>query len=53
MLVDLSRAEPRVAGVLARSRAFFEISLSESGQGALLVYVADHRTWARTLHCQL
>jgi len=50
-LIDLSRKPPEVAAIVARSKAFFEISLASAGRGALLVYVADHRTWARTLHC--
>lgn len=50
-LVDLSGKQPEVVAIVARSKAFFEISLASAGRGALLVYVADHRTWARTLHC--
>jgi hypothetical protein len=37
--------------VLARSRAFFEVSLAALPGGALLTYVADRRTWARTIRC--
>jgi hypothetical protein len=50
-LIDMSLEQPQVAAIVARSKAFFEISLASAGRGALLVYVADHRTWARTLHC--
>jgi hypothetical protein len=37
--------------VLARSSAFFEVSLAALPGGALLTYVADRRTWARTIRC--
>jgi hypothetical protein len=40
--------------LLARSRAFFDVSLSswgKQGTEGLLAYVADQRTWARTLRC--
>lgn len=46
---NLAAAAP--TAILARSRAFFDVSLSPLGRGALLTYVADHRTWARTLRC--
>lgn len=38
--------------VLSTSKAFYDVSLLQLRKGALLTYVADHRTWARTLRCQ-
>lgn len=43
--------EPSEAFVVARSEGFFDVSLATIGRGALLAYVADHRTWARSLRC--
>lgn len=40
-----------IIAVLATSRAFFDAALAELPGGALLTYVADRRTWARTLRC--
>lgn len=37
--------------VVARSRAFTNVSLSEHAGGVLIAYAADHRTWATTVHC--
>jgi hypothetical protein len=37
--------------VLGRSAAFFDVSLASIEGGALLTYVADRRTWARTVRC--
>jgi hypothetical protein len=52
-LVWFSHAGASVAEslVLARSSAFFEVSLAALPGGALLTYVADRRTWARTIRC--
>jgi hypothetical protein len=50
VLLELDRSNPAPI-VLARSSSFFSISLSAFGPGALLAYVADHRTWGRTLRC--
>ena len=51
VLIDLD-AEPRTPpALIARSRAFFDISLVGLSGGALLGYVADHRTWARSIRC--
>jgi len=51
VVIDLD-AEPHSAPALvARSRAFFDISLASLSGGALLGYVADHRTWARSIRC--
>jgi hypothetical protein len=50
VLIDLD--EPRAPpALIARSRAFFDISLVGLSGGALLGYVADHRTWARSIRC--
>jgi hypothetical protein len=50
VLIDLD--EPRAPPALvARARAFFDISLASLSGGALLGYVADHRTWARSIRC--
>ncbi|MFZ5892473.1 MAG: hypothetical protein ACOY0T_15545 [Myxococcota bacterium] len=38
--------------VIARGRAFANVSLAPSASGALLSYTADHRTWARSLRCR-
>lgn len=51
VLLDLDRAQASQPVLLARSRAFFDISLVALEGGALLGYVADHRTWARTIRC--
>ncbi len=40
------------AVVLARSRAFSTISMAELPNAALIAYVADRRTWARTVRCR-
>jgi hypothetical protein len=51
VLIDLA-AKPRfLPAVLARSRAFFDISLVGLTGGGLLGFVADHRTWARSIRC--
>jgi hypothetical protein len=37
--------------LLGRARAFFDVSLAGWGREGLLAYVADQRTWARSLRC--
>jgi hypothetical protein len=37
--------------VLSRSKAIYDVSLASLEGGALLSYVADYRTWARTVRC--
>jgi hypothetical protein len=37
--------------IVATSRAFADASFAGLDGGALVVYVADHRTWARRLRC--
>lgn len=39
--------------IVASSRAFADASLASLDGGALVVYVADRRTWARRLRCLL
>lgn len=38
--------------VIARGRQFTDVSLSRAPGGGLIAYVADRRTWARTLACK-
>lgn len=47
--LDARGREPPL--VLGRSRAFFDVSLAAVPGGALLTYVADRRTWARSVRC--
>ncbi len=42
---------PLVGQILVRSRAFYDVSIAALQRGALVSYVADHRTWAMTLRC--
>ena len=37
--------------LIGSSRGFWDVSLAPLDAGALIVYVADHRTWARRLRC--
>lgn len=50
-LVLFDRSDRQHPVVVARSKAFFDISLAAIGRGALIAYVADHRTWARAIRC--
>lgn len=38
--------------VVGRSRAFSTVSVAATASGGLVAYVADRRTWARTLTCK-
>ncbi len=38
--------------LVARARAFSNVSIAALPHGALVAYVADWRTWARTLRCK-
>jgi hypothetical protein len=38
--------------IVARSRAFADVTLAEVDGGALVAYTADRRTWARTIRCK-
>jgi hypothetical protein len=51
VLIDLDADRRTPPALIARSRAFFDISLAGLSGGALLAYVADHRTWARSIRC--
>jgi hypothetical protein len=51
VLIELEPGARSQAAVIARSRAFFDVSLAALENGALLGYVADHRTWARSVRC--
>lgn len=51
VLIDLARKPGFTPAVVARSRAFFDISLAGLSGGGLLGFVADHRTWARSIRC--
>jgi hypothetical protein len=51
VLGRLGDESPGPVAILARSAAFFDVSLASLERGALLTYVADHRTWARTIRC--
>jgi hypothetical protein len=51
VLVETGAASGAPALILARSSAFFDVSLAPLAGGALLAYVADHRTWARVIRC--
>jgi hypothetical protein len=51
VLTDLVPDGTSEVVLLARSSGFFDVSLARVGRGALLSYVADHRTWARSIRC--
>lgn len=50
-LVLFDRSDREHPAIIARSKAFFDVSLVALGRGALIAYVADHRTWARAIRC--
>lgn len=37
--------------ILSNARAFYDLSIAPLRGGALVSFVADHRTWARTVRC--
>jgi hypothetical protein len=51
VLINLDAGAGARGAVIARSRAFFDVSLIGSSSGGLLAYVADHRTWSRSIRC--
>ena len=51
VLIELEADAGTPPALVARSRAFFDVSLGNVSGGALLAYVADHRTWARSVRC--
>ncbi len=52
VLAELKNGRPEPGIVLARSKAFYDLSLVSLKGGALLAYVADHRSWAQTVRCR-
>lgn len=50
-LAQLQQTSPQEGEVIARSRAFNEISLAPTQEGALIVWTADKRTWAMNIGC--
>jgi len=51
-LAALGRDGPAGSEIVATARGFANVSLSALPGGAILAYVADRRTWARTLRCK-
>jgi len=51
VLAKLDDGIPRHELVLSTARAFYDVSIAALPGGALLNFVADERTWARTLRC--
>lgn len=52
VLAELADNGVQPGSVVARSKAFANVSLAPLEGGALLAYTADHRTWAATLRCR-
>jgi hypothetical protein len=50
-LATIGEAGLSASTVIASSRSFADASFAGLDDGALVVYVADHRTWARRLRC--
>lgn len=51
-LAPLASGDLGAGAVLARSRAFTDVSIAEVTGGALIAWVADHRTWAESVRCR-
>ncbi|MGC4095216.1 MAG: hypothetical protein QM756_46305 [Polyangiaceae bacterium] len=51
MLAALGNNGLEAGQVVARGRAFANLSLGATAGGALLAYTADHRTWVRSVRC--
>lgn len=51
VLAELSGGTVTNERVLSRARAYYDVSLAALPRGALVSFVADQRTWARTLRC--
>jgi hypothetical protein len=51
VMIDADAADASGAVVLGTSKAYYDLSVAPLAGGALLSYVADHRTWARTVRC--
>lgn len=52
VLSELTLAETAGSETLATARGFADVSLYPVPEGALLAYVADRRTWARSIRCR-
>ena len=52
VLAELTNGQLANARVLSRARAYYDVSIAALNRGALLSFVADQRTWARTLRCE-
>jgi hypothetical protein len=51
VFAELTNGVPSNELVLSRARAYYDVSIAALPRGALLSFVADQRTWARTLRC--
>jgi hypothetical protein len=51
VLAKLAAGRVSETVVLSNARAFYDLSLAALRTGALVSFVADQRTWARTLRC--
>lgn len=50
-LVEIKRGAPEEGEVVARSRAFSDLSLAPTKGGAVVTWTADRRTWGMVLSC--
>jgi hypothetical protein len=51
-LAAVSKDGLEAGEVVAKARSFADASLSATSGGGLLVYNAEHRTWAVSLRCR-
>jgi hypothetical protein len=51
VLAELQKGQLGNELVLGRSKVFYDLSIAPLSDGALVSYVSDRRTWARTLRC--
>lgn len=51
VLAELQAGQLVAPTVLSRARAYYDVSLAEVRGGVLVSFVADQRTWARTVRC--
>lgn len=51
VFAELGAGRPEAGLVLSRSKAFYDVSIAPLQRAALVSYVADHRTWARSVRC--
>jgi hypothetical protein len=52
VISELTLAETASSEQLATARGFADVSLYPLGEGAVVAYVADRRTWARLIRCK-